>query len=125
VADAADTLRALARLYALLVMLLGLGVFAVVIMLAMSFGPQGLFGAKFLSFVIAPALAAIGLAGFIWRQKPWAMLAALSLAVFWRFAFGNETLMLNIILSAMAVAFAVITGLHLWLGRPAGGRRAG
>jgi len=117
---AQDKLRSLARLYSFLLMLLGLGILGVVIMLAVAFGPSGLLGDKFLLFVIAPALAAIGLAVYIWRQEQWAMIAALLLAVAVRFMFGNETLMLNIILTGTAVAFAVITGLHLWLGRQAG-----
>ena len=49
-------------------MLLGLGILGAVIMLAVTFGPPG-FGDKFLLFVIAPALAAIVLAVYIWRRN--------------------------------------------------------
>lgn len=116
-------LRTLARLYSFLVILLGLGILGVTVLLAVAFGPHG-FGGEYLVFVILPAFAAIALAVFIWQQKMWAMLAALALAVFVRFMFGNETLMLNIILTGMALAFAVITGVHLWLA-PGGNRARG
>ncbi len=118
-----DKLRALARFYSFLVMLLGLGILGVTIMLAITFGPPG-FGSKYLVFVVLPALAAMVLAVYIWQQKTWAMLAALALAVFECFMFGNETLMLNIILTGTALAFAAVTGLHLWLG-PGGNRGRG
>jgi hypothetical protein len=121
VAATEEKLRSLARVYSVVVMLLGLGILGVTIMLAMAFGLHG-FGGTYLVFVILPALAAIALAVFIWRQKMWAMLAALALAVFMRFMFGSETLMLNMILTGTALGCAVITGLHLWLG--AGGNRA-
>ena len=120
-ATAEGKLRILARLYSFLLMLLGLGMLSVTIMLAMVFGLPGL-DSKYVVFVILPALAAIALAVFIWRQNTWAMLAALALAIFECFMFGNETLLLNVILTGTALAFALIAGVHLWL-RPGGNRQ--
>ena len=68
------------------------------------------------AMVILPGLGAL-LAPFIWRQKVWAMLAALGLAIGLRFWFGNDTEFLKWMLTGFAAAFAVLTGVCLWLGK--------
>ena len=68
------------------------------------------------AMVILPGLGAL-LVPFIWRQKVWAMLAALGLAIGLRFWFGNDAEFLKGTLTIVAAAFAVLTGVCLWLGK--------
>src|SRR6185503_8863013 len=49
--------------------------------------------------VLLCAIAAMALAPLIWRERIWAMLAALALSGGFLFMFGNETLLLKISLS--------------------------
>ena len=118
-----DARRRLARLYSILVMLLGLGILAATAMLGMVFGPRGLLNVNYLSFVILPALVALAVAVFIKRQQAWAMIAALLLAIYARVMFGGDALFLNIALTTAVVAFAALTVLCLRQPR-AGGNSA-
>jgi ABC-type enterochelin transport system permease subunit len=110
-------LRAAAALYAVLMVLLALGLVAVVVVLNMAFGWKGTRSDwEFLAVMGAPAVLALVLAVFIWKQHVWAMVVALAVGVTLRALFGSETLFLNIMLTGGSAAAAVVTGLHLWLG---------
>ena len=65
------------------------------------------------------AIAPMGLAPFIWRERIWAMLAALALSGGLLFLFGKQTLFLKISLSGSTALFAISAAARHWLGRPA------
>jgi hypothetical protein len=111
-------LRLIARVYAVLIALLGLGIVVAVAMLAASFGVRSMSPKLFL--VMSPAAAAFLLAYFVWKRHILAILIALPFAIALRFAFGNETLFLNVTLTAAALMCAALTGLYLWQQSDAG-----
>ena len=119
--------RAASWAFAVLMFLGGAAALGAMAFLIAAFGSGGfvknlvndLFNDWLLALVVLCGAGAMALAPFIWRQRAWAMLTALALAVAFRFMFGNETLLLNVLLTGVAVFFAVCTGLRLWLGQPA------
>jgi hypothetical protein len=72
----------------------------------------------FIGFLLC-AVVAMALAPFIWRERIWAMAAALALSGSFLFMFGNETLFLKILLSGITGLFAICIGVRHWLGRAA------
>lgn len=69
-----------------------------------------------IGFLVCAAVA-MALAPFIWRERIWAMLAALGLSGGLLFMFGNETLFLKISLSGASALFAISAAARHWLGR--------
>ena len=114
-----DGARIAARSYAILAALGGAGILAFVALLISAFGSRGLFEPRFFTFIILPGLMGLALAWPIWRQRTWAMLAALAIAIMLTFIFSMETGLLRVLLPATTALFAVFTGLHLWLGNRA------
>ena len=111
--------RIAARSYAILAALGGVAILGVVALLISAFGTRGMFELKFLTFIVLPGIAGIALAWPIWRQRTWAMLAALGVAVMLTFLFSMESGLLHVALPGAAALFALFTGVHIWLGRPA------
>jgi len=117
--DPARTVRLVAWLYAALSALGGLLVLFVVWALIAAFGARDVFEPKFLSFIAIAGVAPIALAPFIWRGRPWAMFAALAIALGVTFLFSRETATLRILLPAITALFALLTGVRMWLGERA------
>ena len=109
--------RAAARLYAILAALGGVAILAFVALLISSFGTRGILEPKFFAFIIAPGIAGLVLAPFLWMGKVWAMLLALAIALMLTFLFSPETLLTRVVLPGTTALFAVFTGIRLWLGR--------
>lgn len=110
----ASALRLAARIYAVLMVLLALGCIALVVVISMAFGWKGTPSDwQFLAMFSAPAMLALVLAVFVWKQHLWAMIAALAMGVTFRLLFGGETVFLNVLLSGGALAAAIVTALHL------------
>jgi len=78
---------------------------------------RGIFEPKFFAFIIAPGIAGLALAPFLWRAKAWAMLLTLAIALMLTFLFSPETLLTRLLLPGTTALFAVFTGIQLWLGR--------
>ncbi len=108
--------RVAARLYAILAALGGATILAFVALLISSFGTRGIFEPKFFTFIVAPGIAGLVLAPFLWRGKAWAMVLALAIALMLTFLFSLETLFMRIVLPGTTALFAVFTGIQLWLG---------
>ncbi|MBV8835530.1 MAG: hypothetical protein JO000_03245 [Alphaproteobacteria bacterium] len=109
--------RITARLYAILSALGGAAILAFVGVLISAFGARGIFEPKFFAFIIAPGIAGLALAPFLWMEKVWAMALALAVALMLTFLFSLETLFMRIVLPGTTALFAVFTGVQLWLGR--------
>jgi hypothetical protein len=107
-----DIVRAVSRGYAMLVFCAAaLSLLATALLVAFARLSESV-------LVIRPGLGAL-LGPFIWRQKVWAMLVALGLAVGLRFMFGNDTELVRWTLTGCAALFAVLTGVRLWLANAA------
>jgi len=115
----AQIARITARLYAILAALGGAAILGFVGLLISAFGARGIFEPKFFSFIIAPGIAGLALAPFLWMRKIWAMLLALAVALMLTFLFSPETLLTRVLLPGTTALFAVFTGIQLWLGRKA------
>jgi len=111
--------RVAARVYAILAALGGASILAVVAVLIAAFGSRGIFEPKFLAFIVLPGVAGLALALPIWRQRTWAMLAALAIAIMLSFVFSMGTALLRIALPGAAAVFALFTGVQFWLGNRA------
>ena len=117
----ADLLRAVAYGYAMMTALVGIGLFGFLVLLYAAFGFKPADWLLIALFTI-PAIVCFALVPFIWRQKAWAMIAALLLIVAARAMIGIDNSPIGWVTTIVAVLFAVFTGLQLWLGasRPAG-----
>jgi hypothetical protein len=113
----AQIARITARLYAILAALGGATILAFVALLISSFGARGIFEPKFFTFIIAPGIAGLALAPFLWMGKTWAMVLALAIALMLDFLFSPETLLTRVALPGTTALFAVFTGVHFWLGQ--------
>jgi hypothetical protein len=113
----ADLLRAVAYGYALMTVLVGGGLLAVLIVIYTAFGLKPADWLLVVLFVI-PAIACFALAPLIWRQKAWAMIAALGLVVAARAMIGTDDSPIGWATTLVAILFAIFTGLRLWLGGP-------
>jgi hypothetical protein len=85
----AGLLRAVAYGYAMMTALMGLGLLAFLVVLYAAFGLKPSDWLLVALFVI-PAIVCLALAPFIWRQKGWAMFAALGLIVTARAMIGID-----------------------------------
>src|SRR5215210_5288775 len=120
-----NTVAILSRTSAVVSVLGGLGIINFKILLTMLWTPRPFF-AELLDMMREPpfivlllcAIAATALAPFIWRERMWAMLAALALSGGFLFMFGNETLFLKVSLSATTALFAICAGVRFWRVRP-------
>jgi hypothetical protein len=113
--DRAHIARLAARLYAILAALGGAAILAFVGLLISTFGARGIFDPKFVTFIVAPGIAGLLLAPFLWVGKIWAMLLALAVALMLTFLFSPETLLTRVALPGTTALFAVFTGIHVWL----------
>jgi hypothetical protein len=119
--DRAGLLRAVAYGYAMMTALVGIGLLAFLVVIYAAFGLKP---ADWLlvALCLIPAIVCFALAPYIWRQNAWAMIAALGLIVAARAMIGIDDSPIGWVTTAVAVLFAIFTGLRLWLGavRPAG-----
>jgi hypothetical protein len=117
----AGLLRAVAYGYATMTALVGLGLLAFLAVLYAAFGLKPSDWLLVALFVI-PAMVCLALAPFIWRQKGWAMIAALGLIVAACAMIGIDGSPIGWATTIVAILFAIFTGLQFWLGaaRPAG-----
>ena len=119
------TVRVLSRVSAVVSFLGGLAIIGVMTLLLMMFSRRS-FVAEFATMIRDPVfllfvlsgVVAMALAPFIWRQKFWAMAAALALSGTFLFLFGSETELLRWSLTGTTVLFAVCGVMH-WLACPA------
>jgi hypothetical protein len=114
--DPAHIVCLIARLYAVLSVLGGLSVLALVAVLISAFGTRDVFEPKFLSFIVVAGIVPIALAPFIWRGRAWAMFAMLAIAVGLTFLFSRESPTMQVALPGTSALFAAFTGVRLWLG---------
>ena len=116
----------LSRIAAVVSFLGGIVILSFLLLLTMLWPTRGFLG-ELLALLREPpvigfllcAVAATVLAPFIWRERIWAMLAALAISGGFLFMFGNETLFLKISLSAVTALFAICIAVRHWLGRAA------
>ena len=114
---APELARIAARVYAVCVVLTGIGVIGAVAFLIAVFGfhPADW---RLLAFGGALALVFIALGFFIWRQRLWAMLAALALAVALPYVVGPSRGPLLIVIFGVPLLFALLTGVGLLAREP-------
>src|ERR1044072_3030353 len=120
----------LSRLSAVAACLGGLAVLGFLVLVTMLWPTRSFLG-ELLALLREPpfigsllcAVVAMALAPFIWRERIWAMAAALVLSGSLLFMFGNESLVLKILLSGTTALFAICIGVRHWLGG-AGARSA-
>jgi hypothetical protein len=113
-----DIVRAVARGYAVMAFLCGAALLVSIVFLVMAFGPRGFFDDWLFIAMILPGIATAALAPFIWREKAWAMLTVLVIAVGYRFFVGTitEDPYAQWTFTGLAALFALFTGVRLWLG---------
>lgn len=104
--------RIAARSYGVLAILFGLAPLGVAVFLLWAFGIRTADWRLF-AYLVLPGLVFVALGVVIWRQQTWAMLAALALAVAFRFVLGSPNAGLGALLVAAPVVFAVLTGVCL------------
>ena len=110
--------RIAARVYAVCAILTGVGVIGAVAFLIAVFGFHSA-DWQLLLYGGGPGLVFIVLGLFIWRQRLWAMLAALALIVAFRYFLGDSGAFLNIALIAVPILFALLTAVGLMAREPA------
>jgi hypothetical protein len=69
----------------------GVRIARIAALLAAAFGSRGIFEPKFFAFIVLPGIMGLALAWPIWRQRIWAMLAVLAIAILLTFVFSMET----------------------------------
>ena len=114
-------LRAVAYGYAMMTALVCIGLLAFLVVIYAAFGLKPSDWLLVALFVI-PAIVCFALAPYIWRENAWAMIAALALIVAARAMIGIDGSLIGWAVTAVAILFAIFTGLRLWLGAagPAG-----
>jgi hypothetical protein len=111
----ADLLRAVAYGYAMMTALVGIGLLGILVVIYAAFGLKPADWLLVVLFLV-PAIVCFALAPYIWRQNAWAMIAALALIVAARAMIGIDDSLIGWALTAVAILFAIFTGLRLWLG---------
>lgn len=104
--------RLAARIYAVCVVLFGCAPIGLAAFLVAVFGLKSSNWRLFV-FVVLPGLVFIALGPLIWRQRTWAMIAALALAVAFRYVLSNPTPAIGVGLIAVPVLFAALTAVDL------------
>jgi hypothetical protein len=107
--------RLAARVYAVCVVLFGLAPVGIVLFLTAIFGLHPA-DWKLFVFGLLPGLMFVALGPFIWRQKTWAMIAALLLAVAFRYVLGHQNLAIDTALVLAPILFAGFTVIALMAG---------